>query len=197
MNFFKLLFVSLIMLFSIIAMGGCERGPEKKPIEFDPNYSVNTVPTPYFWPREKMDWPKNELDKSIRQTTYQNYGKPDYLRNVYTVDRRVVRPKDLLEGIQLPGKKSSITIEWIYLEEELVIEFDGPRVIEHELDDLLRTVCIYGDPGIVRDHVQANGDINQVYLYYNHGKEFTFNGTKLIKERTLSSTLPGAERMKE
>lgn len=181
----------------VLFIAGCTKGPEKKPIVFDPKYSVNTVPVPEFWPREKMDWPKTELAISVRRSVYENYGKPDYLRNVYTIDRRVVRSKDLMDGIQLPGKKASVTIEWIYLEKNLAIEFNGPRVIEHELDDLLRTVCIYGDPGIVRDHVQPTGEVYQIYLYYNHGKEFTFDGNKLIKERTLTSTLPGAERMKE
>lgn len=192
-GFRKLFLFSCLVIFSL----GCSKGPEKKPITFDVAYSVNTVPVPAFWPREKMDWPKNELEKSVRRSVYETYGKPDYLRSVYTIDRRVIRPKDLEEGIQLPGKKSSPTIEWVYFDEKIAIEFDGPRFVEHELDDVLKTVCVYGDAGVVRDHTQADGRVFQVYTYYNHGKEFTFDGNKLVKERTLTGSIPGAERMKE
>jgi hypothetical protein len=190
-------FLLILAVLFVSVLPGCGKKPKDQPIRFDPNISVNVVPVPEFWPREDKDFPKSELDRAVREQALEKYGRPDYLRQVYTVDRRVIRPKDILEGIHLPGKKATPTLEWLYIDEKLALEFDGPRMVEHELDDQLRIAAIYGDANIVRNHPQADGRVFQIHTYYNHAKEFTFYGTTLVKEKTLTSTLPGSERIKE
>lgn len=178
-NVYTLLILS-IFLSTILA--GCSKGPEKKPIEIDPNYSVNVVSVPSYWPREKLDYPKK--DTVMKQTmikAYRQYGRPDYLRRVYTADRtRIIRPNDLQEGVTLPGRIPEKT-EWIYTKEDLILEFKFDEIIEHELDDRLEIICLYGDPNEIRPHKTQLGDLNIIYTYYGHGT-FTFHEGKLLRE---------------
>lgn len=189
----RILPLMMILVLIGISLGatGCRRGPEKRALIYDPTFSLNVKRVPSYWPREDLDWPRNEMEREARKEAWANYGTPDFIRHVRTFDRRIVRPVEMEKGHVLAGQRNRPLIQWIYLDKDLVLEFDGPRVEELELDDKLRTVCIYGDPNDIRSLDQQHYERTSFY-YYNHGREFIFVDGTHIDTRPLGGPIHGA-----
>jgi len=198
MNTFRrslVLAVSAAALCAFVAGCGKHKPAHKRPLEADPTFSLNVVPVPEFWPREKFDWPKNEEMRRIRKDAWARYGTPEFIRKVYTFDGRIVRPSELEEGHVLVGARPTPVDEWIYIDEKIRVRFEGREVKESPLTDEIETVCMHGDPVAIKDFDM--GDFNQrSFYYYNVGKEFVFVDGRKTDERTFA-TAPGAERMRD
>ncbi len=176
-------------------LSGCTTPPEKKPLATDPEFSVNVIPVPEFWPREKLDWPEDEEIRRIRKDAWGTHGTPDFIRTLFTFDNRIVRPIELAEGIVLSGARPRPAEEWVYISDGKVVRFEGRKVIEEDLRDDVKTVCTHGDPMAVKDFDM--GDFIQTsFFYYNVGKEFVYVDGKLIDTRSFAPA-PGAENMRE
>lgn len=180
---------SLVMA---VACGG-EPDPAKAPIVIDPNYSVNVIPVPAFWPREKFDWSKDEAQKVVQKDTLAKYGRPDYIRLLYTFEDRMVRTPEAMQGFTMPGKRPEPLTEWVWIDANRVVRFDKTEAKEREISDELRMVCLNGDPGqITRVPVPGMPDKERVtYVYFNIGKEFLFVDGKKVDEKTLSQSADG------
>lgn len=157
----------------VLLSASCKRGPEKKALALKTNFSVNVMPTPSFWPRDR-DWDENPEVRGVQEAAWREHGTPDYLWWVHTVNREPIHRAQLEEGRLIPGRRSSILIDWVYLEDEKILSFSGPKVTEHRLTDKIETMCLYGDPNEVRQHQDAVGVKREIWLYYNHGKQVTF-----------------------
>lgn len=191
-------------IFSGLALGAllgvaaaCATGdkpePEKVPLEIDPNYSVNVIPVPTFWPREKFDWSKDEAQKTTQKDTLAKHGRPDYIRLLYTFEDRMVRTPEVMAGFTMPGKRPEPVIEWVWIDDDRVVRFDGADAKERTIDDELRMVCLNGDPGqITRVPLSPDSKEEKVtYVYFNLGKEFIFVDGKQIEERKLGQSADG------
>ena len=190
MNFSRILAPLLGVL--LVVLGGCEKKPEEKPLEIDQKFSVNVIPIPHYWPREKFDWPTSPVERNIRQEAWAKYGTPDFLRRIYTFDNRIVRPLELSEGHVLAGKRPVPLDQWVYIEEDRTITFTGPRMELGTIPDQIRIVCLNGDPNEVKEFPRA--DFTMVsFFYYNQGKEYVFMDGKLWKEVRHSDPIYGAE----
>ncbi len=190
-----LLIGSLLVVTGIATTGCGEKKPEKLPLTADPIFSVNVIPVPAFWPRENFDWSEDENLRILEKSTYEEYGAPDYIRLVHTFDRRIVREAELLKDVVLAGRRPKPIYEWIYMDRKLVLQFNGPQVVEAPLTDKLKIVCEYGDPVAVRNF-NVDGIPLTSFYYYNHGKEFVFNRDDLVQVHSFNA-MPGAERMRE
>lgn len=187
----RVIFLLVVTLVATTMTVGCRRGPEKRPLTYDATFSLNVKRVPAFWPRERFDWPRNEMEREAHKEAWATYGTPDFIRHVRTFDRRIVRPVEMEERHVLAGARNRPLIQWIYLDKELVLEFDGPRVEELDLDDKLRTVCIYGDPNDIRTFDREHFKQTSFY-YYNHGQEFIFVDGTLIRTEPLGRAIHGA-----
>ncbi len=187
----------LVLLPIVVAvLLGCgSRKPEKKPLAMDPEFSLNVMPVPDFWPRDKFDWPEDEEARRIRKEAWGTHGTPDFIRFVYTFDNRIVRSLELAEGMVLSGARPKPAQEWIYIADGKTVRFEGRKVHEEKLTDDVKTVCTYGDPMAIKefdmgDYVQTS------FYYYNVGKEFVFVDRRLTDTR-MFAIAPGAENMRE
>jgi hypothetical protein len=184
--------ITAMALMVLVACGG-EKDPSKAPLEIDPNYSVNVIPVPAFWPREKFDWSKDEAQKVVQKDTLAKYGRPDYIRMLYTFEDRMVRPAEAMQGNTMPGKRPTPLVEWVWIDDNRVVRFDGAQAKEREISDELRMVCLNGDPGqVTRVPLPGAPDKQRVtYVYFNLGKEFIFVDGKKVDEKTLSHSADG------
>ena len=158
----------------LTACGGKE--PVLKP---DPDFSVNVMAVPEWWPREELDWPEDAARRQVEQDAWARYGTPEFLRFVYTVDRRIVKPSESLEGHRMAGTQGKPDIEWIYVNDEIILSFNKGKAVERPLDDRLRTVVLYGDPNEIKRWPEL-GVERTSFTYYDHGKTFSFAGDKLM-----------------
>ncbi|MDK2970974.1 MAG: hypothetical protein PWP23_729 [Candidatus Sumerlaeota bacterium] len=190
----RFLLAPVLMVALALALA-CEKGPEDKPVTLDPQFSVNVMAVPTFWPREDMDWPEEPHERVVQENVYREYGRPDYFRNVHTFDRRIVLPIELEEGHVLAGRRPKALTQWIYIDEGKVLTFDGGKFEESELTDEVRTVCTYGDPQDIKRFDRP--EFEQVsYLYYDQGLEIVFIDGKKSREKRISAPVPGAGRMR-
>ncbi len=180
--------VSLLVLIvsSLLVLGCGSKNPEDLPLEVNPLYSVNIVPVPDFWPREKIDWPIKEPQRSLHQEAWAVHGTPDYIRLVYTFDDRFVRPIELEENHTMIGKRPGPLTEWIYLDQDKVIRFESSRYVEKPVSEELRMICTHGDPTQFHEAREADGTVRRTYTYLNLGKEFTYIDGNLYNTRDFS-----------
>lgn len=154
-------------------------GKKEPALEPDPEFSINVMVVPDFWPREEIDWPEDETLRRVQQEAWARYGTPDFLRFVYTVDRRIVKPSEAVEGHRMSGRRGSKPEdEWVYFDQGIVLRFKGTEVIERPLDDMLKTIVLYGDPNEIKRWPEL-GVERTSFTYYDHGKTFNFGGGKL------------------
>jgi hypothetical protein len=176
-----------MMAIALMAFAGCQtKDPEKLPLAVDPAYSVNVVPVPEYWPREKLDWPETEPSRTLHQEAYNLHGKPDFIRLVYTFDDRFVRPTELGENHILIGKRPAPLTEWVYIDRDMVIRFEGTRYVEDKVSDELRMICMHGDPTRMHQARESDGTVRRTYTYMNLGREFTFYDGRLANTREFS-----------
>jgi hypothetical protein len=180
-----------IVVLALAGGAGCSKKPHKQPLAPSEKFSVNVVPTPAFWPRDKFDWPENPAERRAREEAWATHGTPDYIRFVHTVDRRIIRPLEIAEGHTLPGRLPEADTEWVYFADKKVVSFSGTKVTERPLDDMLSTVCLYGDPNEVKTFTIAGGE-RKTFTYYNHGRTFTFADDKIISTQE-HPPMPGFE----
>jgi hypothetical protein len=173
-----------------VALTGCNKNnPEKEPLTLDQDFSVNVMQVPTYWPREKMDWPEDALQARTQQEAWARHGTPDFLRMVYTYDNRVVRPIELDPSSTLAGARPAPLVQWIYIDDDKTLLFRDDRVIEGELDDIVETVCMLGDPAEL-DYREQDGVTRTRMMYYNRGQELIFYDGVLAEKRQHPA-LPG------
>jgi len=161
-------------------------GKKPTPITFDSDFSVNISPVPSFWPREEVDWPEDELQRKVMQQAWVDYGNPDYFWFVHTTDRRIIRQSELQEGHLLAGRREKPLLDWVFIDRDLVVSFDGPKAVELPLTKRVRTVCLYGDPNEIRESRGPDGRMRTFWTYYNHGKIFQFDGDLIVDEKVFT-----------
>lgn len=185
--------IPFMVLLAILAFSAaCEKKPEKKPLELNPEFSVNVMPVPDFWPREKFDWPEDPHERQVYQQAWAEHGTPDFFRQVHTFDGRIVRPIELEEGHTLISRRPSAVWEWVYLEDEKLLKFRGAKMEVEELPDTVRVVCEYGDPNEIKTFELTDQEEKTVFIYYNHGMKFEFVDGVEIDRQKISEPIPGA-----
>jgi hypothetical protein len=185
---FRFLVYALILGLSSLASIGCQtKDAEKLPLAVDPAYSVNVVQVPEYWPREEIDWPALEPSRSLHQEAHDLHGEPDFIRLVYTFDNRFVRPIELEEKHIMSARRPAPLTEWVYIDQEKVIRFEGTRFVEDKISDELRMICLHGDPTQFHEAKESDGTIRRTYTYLNLGKEFTFYDGVLANTRDFSA----------
>ena len=185
--------LSILAAGLLVFASACAKKPEKKPLSMDPSFSVNVMPVPTFWPRDKFDWPDDEDKKAVHQAAYAKYDKPDFIRKVWTFDDRIVTSQEMEEGTHMVGKRPEPLVEWIYLDREFVLRFKGTQEPEkRDLSDQLAVVCIEGDPNNI-DYVSLDEQTEQeTWQYWTSGMEYTFVEGDKTKERRLHDGVMGA-----
>jgi hypothetical protein len=181
--------LSLTFLAACILLIGtacASKDPEKLPLEVDALYSVNVVGVPSYWPREKLDWPLEEPQRSLHKEAHGIHGNPDYIRFVYTFDDRFIRPSELEENHRMIGKRPAPMTEWVYIEQDKVLRFESNRYVEKPLTEELRMVCTHGDPTQVKEVREPDGTLRRIYTYLDLGKEFVYYDGKLSTTRDFT-----------
>lgn len=190
---FRLPLLLSAVLIAAILLPACSRGPEKRPLEIDPVFSVNVIPVPDYWPREKLDFPKDDPRmRRLMREALAEHGRPDFLWMVQTYDRRPVHQAELRRPETMSARRSKSFLDWVYLEQRLVVSFEGGEIRELPLTDKIRTICLYGDPNEVRPFRTADGRNEPRWIYYAYGLEFAFSGHDLVGTFDFTP-LPGFE----
>ncbi|MCB2156163.1 hypothetical protein KQI84_14900 [bacterium] len=166
----------VMMLAAVLLLTACKDKPTE--LAPDPEFSINVMAVPVDWPREELDWPDNPTLRRTQQEAWARYGTPDFIRFIYTMDRRIVKPSEAIEGHRMAGKFTEQEQEWVYLADEIVLRFKGAETIERPLDDILRTVVMYGDPNEIKRWPEL-GVERTSFTYYDAGKTFNFSGNSL------------------
>ncbi|MDX2176864.1 MAG: hypothetical protein SF028_10375 [Candidatus Sumerlaeia bacterium] len=179
----------LILLAAAMALGCGKDEPKLAP---DPEFSINVLETPSWWPREEKDWPGNPIEARLMEDTLAERGRPDFLRVVWTRDRRIVRQSDMISALSADGRglKDATEFEWVYLDDEEVVRFKAAETEVRPLDGRLRAVCLYGDPQAFKSGKDPLGRERETYFYYDRGKIFYFladDGTQ-VGEDTIPVT---------
>lgn len=165
----------------LVGAWGCSKKPELKP---DPTFSMNVMVVPEWWPREELDWPKDPDLAQVQQDALQERGRPDYIRMVWTRDRRILRQSELAEKARLRGGLPKPEMEWVYLEKGQVVRFKGTKVLEEPLNDELRAVCEFGDPNDTKDF-DEKGRHKQIWTFRDNGKILYFEDGKRVQTQDI------------
>lgn len=181
----RLLLALLVGLLPVLLVS-CNKN--KRKIAPDPEYSLNVMPVPEFWPREEQDWPKDPVAARVQQDYLAEHGRPDFFRVVWRPDRRIIRHFEMMDAIERKGAglAAAPELEWIYLEGDTVVRFYPRRHEARELDHRLLTHCVYGDPHEVKSNPDpATGRILETYFYYDIGKVYYYDAEtgKLVREQ--------------
>lgn len=192
----RLACVAVVCLLAIASAGlvACG-GKNRKPIDINPDYSVNVIPVPEFWPREDIDWAEEPAKRAVQEEVYARLGRPDFFRKVYTFDNRIIRPQELSPYAVLMGQRPTPLFHWVYIDLDKVITFTGETYKEEEISDQLRTVALHGDPNDIKNF-PVDGIQRTSYYYFNHGKEFVFVNGTLTEERALGTAMPAHTRIR-
>ncbi len=180
------------VLCSLLLLVAC--GKEKQKIAPEPDFSINVMDVPEFWPREDKDWPKDEEKRLVMEGTYAEMGRPEFFRVIWTPDRRIMRQREMVEMLDQKGRGLNKTpeLEWIYLEKGKIVRFTQTEAQLRDLDDRTLTLCRLGDPNDVKIRRDAEERNVEIYAYYNTGQIFYFDQKtgKQIREDQVSPT-PG------
>jgi hypothetical protein len=183
----------LALLAVALLAGACAGGPEKDPLSLNADFSSNVMPTPHFWPREKVDFPESEQARQAWRDALAEHGRPDFLWFVHTFDREPVLVDDLRSPERIGAMRQEPLIDWIYIDKKMVLSFSGAQTERMDLSDKARTLCLYGDPNEVRPFATADGSQEPRWLYYVHGREFAFRGDTLVGTYRFPP-MPGYQR---
>ncbi len=169
-------------------------GREKQKLAPDPNFSINVMEVPEFWPREDKDWPKDEEKRLAMEGTYAEMGRPDSFRVIWTPDRRIMRQREMVEMLDQKGRGLNKTpeLEWIYIDKGKIVRFTPKEAQARDLDDRTLTLCRLGDPNDVKVRRDPDGRNVEIYTYYNTGQIIYFDqkSGKQLKEDQVAPT-PG------
>lgn len=186
----------VVVLAAGVLLGGCSRNPKKQPLKLDQRFSVNVIKVPEYWPREKLDWSRDAQQRAVQQETYARYGRPDFIRRVYTFDNRIVRPGELGPHSVLMGQRPEPLSQWLYLDQKIAVTFQGGA--KHEVIDLpdqVRIVALHGDPNDIKNF-PVDGIERTSFYYYNHGREFVFVNGVLTQTKNLGAGMPAATELR-
>jgi len=189
----------LLIIAGSFTLAGCGGKKDNVPLTPDPSFSVNVMPVPPNWPRERVDWPSNEEHKVVQKGIYEKYDKPDFIRYVYTFDARFVTSEEMQQWRHMVGKRPEPLVEWVFLDEEKVYRFDGKKEpVDRELEDKLRVICMEGDPQKVTNvAVHPEEDMEkEIWFYYTSGNEYHFIEDRKVSERKVSAGMPGSSLMR-
>lgn len=161
-------------LLAVALMVGC--GKEEPSLAPDPEFSINVMETPPWWPREEKDWPADPIESRLMEDTLAERGRPEFLRVVWTRDRRIVRQHEMVSALEAKGRglKDAPEFEWIYLDDAEVVRFLPTKIETRPLDDRLKAIALYGDPQTVRTTKDPLGREQETFFYYDRGKIFYF-----------------------
>lgn len=184
--------LSLCMAFALLVTVGCKKEGDK--LAPDPDFSINVLATPEFWPREDKDFPESEEGRILMEATLEDWGRPEVLRVIWTPDRRIMRQREMVESLERKGQGlRKPEFEWIYVDKMKVLRFRNNKTEERDLDARLLKVCELGDPNEVKIRRDPEtGVITETFIYYGTGQILYFDQKSgaLIREDQVTPT-PG------
>jgi hypothetical protein len=179
----------------LLAAVGCKKDKDK--LVPDPDFSINVMGTPAFWPREDKDFPADEDGRLVMEATLEDWGRPEVLRVIWTPDRRIMRQREMVESLERDGAGlQKPEFEWVYIDKMKVLRFRNNKVEERDLDARLLKVCEQGDPNEVKIRKDPQtGLIVETFIYYGTGQILYFDQQSgaLIREDQVTPT-PGMVR---
>lgn len=168
----RLLFACIALL---AAFGAASCNKNKQKLAPDPEFSINVMEVPEFWPREDKDWPKDEDKRLVMEGTLADRGRPDFFRVVWTADRRIVRQREMVDALEKKGQGlTAPELEWIYADDGKIVRFHKDKAEVRDMDDRLATICTLGDPNDVKVRRDAAGTNTEIFTYYNTGQIMYF-----------------------
>lgn len=148
--------------------------PKQQPYTLNFDQTIN-----FFAPGQK--WPIEKLFSPVEKQVYQQYGKPDLFRFVWSRDGSM----KMREALTLQWTKDKLEemppFNWVYLKRNQEIKFTGNTFEVQPLTETMHLVIKYGDP----EHVRDIGSGVVQWTYYSIGKIYTISNDKIVGERSF------------
>jgi hypothetical protein len=144
-------------------------GAKEQPYEINFDQTIN-----FFAPGPK--WPVEKLLTPVQKQVYQQYGKPDMFRFLWSRTGEL----KMRETLQLEWTRKKLKEipphTWVYLQRNEEVVFTGNSFVTRPLTEAMQIVIKYGDPENVRD---IGSGVSQ-WTFYSVGKIYTISGDKVV-----------------
>jgi hypothetical protein len=168
-------FTYLLLIIASLLPLSC--GKEKN-LVLDLNFSVNVARPAKTFPDMK------HLVKS-KQTVYEMYGRPDFIRFWWSRDGRPHRFLEVDGVLRNSDSIYALKHSWVYLDKDREFIFDSDDAYrEIPLTDKVRTICNYGDPEDIKQVSVPDGPVEEIWHYYSIGLILKFSNEKLISRQS-------------
>jgi hypothetical protein len=184
--------VLLALLVLGVALGaGCVRN--KQVIDFNPDFSMNVVKTPPWFPG-KLDLTPAESNVIFKM------GKPDLIRYWWRPDGSLITSSDLTgkDPAELGEQLRTMDQTWIYQREKQEVYFENnERDYEVKpLDELMELVCLYGDPSHRSAPRAFEGQMRETWQWIEYGLQIQLLDGKIVERSHFQATGQGTWGLK-